>query len=218
MDAVVGLRRESVMTNLLAIIGASGHGKVIADAAVARDGCGVVFFDDAWPGRIGAGPWLVEGRTTDLLGSLDRFDSVIIGIGDNRTRLTKLAEITSAGATVGMILHPNSVVSPYAQIGAGSVVFAGAVINVDAQLGRGVIINTGATVDHDCVLGDGVHISPGANLAGNVTVGEASWVGIGAAVKQGVAIGKNVMVAAGAVVIRDVPDGVTVMGVPARQG
>ena len=206
------------MAKLLAIVGASGHGKVVADAAIARDGCGVVFYDDAWPGRAQVGPWPVEGRTVELLASLDRFDSVVVGIGDNRTRLIKLAEIASMGAAVGTVLHPRSVVSPYAGIGAGSVVFAGAVINVDAELGRGVIINTGATVDHDCVLGDGVHISPGANLAGNVTVGEGSWVGIGAAVKQGVTIGKHVMVAAGAVVIRDVPDGVTVLGVPARPG
>tara|TARA_R110001606_G_scaffold251548_2_gene399515 strand:+ start:3670 stop:4296 length:627 start_codon:yes stop_codon:yes gene_type:complete len=204
------------MTKLLAVVGASGHGKVVADAAIARGWRKVAFYDDAWPELAQVGRWPVEGCTAEMRDHLGRFDSVMVGIGDNRTRLAKLAELETAGAAIGTILHPQSAVSRFAEIGVGGVVFAGAVVNVDARLGRGVIINTGATVDHDCVLADGVHISPGANLAGDVIVGEASWIGIGAAIKQGVTIGRNVMVAAGAIVIRDVPDGTTVMGVPAR--
>jgi hypothetical protein len=34
----------------LAILGASGHGKVVADAAGLAGWDEVVFFDDAWPG------------------------------------------------------------------------------------------------------------------------------------------------------------------------
>lgn len=204
------------MTKLLAVVGASGHGKVVGDAAIARGWRRVAFYDDAWPELTQVGRWPVEGCTAELRDILDKFDSVIVGIGDNRTRLSKLAELEAGGAALGIILHPQSAVSRFAEIGVGTVVFASAVVNVDARLGRGVIVNTGATVDHDCVLGDGVHISPGAHLAGEVTVGEGSWIGIGAVVKQGIRIGKDVMVAAGAVVIQDVPDGATVIGVPAR--
>jgi sugar O-acyltransferase (sialic acid O-acetyltransferase NeuD family) len=205
------------MAGVLAIIGANGHGRSIADCAVAGGWEQVVFFDDAWPDIKESGHWKVQGDTFGFIDRLSEFDSAIIGIGDNKNRVAKFSQLISAGARIDTLIHHGSIVSEYAKIGVGSVVLAGAVINVDAILGQAVIVNTGATIDHDCVLGDGVHISPGANLAGNVTVGEGTWIGIGASVKQEVTIGSNVMVAAGAVVVCDIPDGTTVMGVPARR-
>jgi UDP-perosamine 4-acetyltransferase len=54
-------------------------------------------------------------------------------------------------------------------------------------------------------------------IGGDVTIGDRTFVGLGARVLPGVTLGSDVIVGAGAVVVRDVPDGVTVMGVPARQ-
>jgi len=45
----------------LAILGASGHGKVVADTAECCGWQAVEFFDDAWPQRQGNGAWLVVG-------------------------------------------------------------------------------------------------------------------------------------------------------------
>lgn len=204
------------MTKSLAVVGASGHAKVAADAAIASGWRKIVFFDDRWPELDHVGRWAVDGNTAELARIIGHFDSAIVGLEDNRSRLAKLAELEEQGAALGVIVHPQAVVSRFAEMGLGSLVFAGAVVNVDARLGRGVIVNNGATVYHDCVLGDGVHVSPGAHLAGEVTVGACSWIGIGASVKQGVTIGRDVMVAAGAIVISDIPDNTTVMGVPAR--
>lgn len=205
------------MTKPLAILGASGHGKVVADAALDQGWPSIVFYDDAWPDLSEVGRWRIEGDSVSLLGSLPHFDSVVVGIGRNSIRISKLDELEARQVTLATVLHPHAFVSRFAEVGAGSVVFAGAAINVDSCIGRGAIINTGATVDHDCVLGEGVHISPGAHLAGGVHIGDRSWVGIGAVVKQGVSIGKDVMIGAGAAVIDDIPDGITVMGVPARR-
>jgi acetyltransferase-like isoleucine patch superfamily enzyme len=96
-------------------------------------------------------------------------------------------------------------------------VLAGAVINYGASIASGCIVNTAATVDHDCVLDAGVHVCPGAHLAGCVLIGARTWFGIGAVAKQSVRIGADVTVGAGAVVVGDVRDGVTVVGVPARE-
>lgn len=204
------------MTKSLAVVGCSDHGKVVADAAIERGWRKIAFYDDAWPGLAQVGRWTVEGGTAELKEILNRFDSVIVGIEENRPRLAKLAELEAQGAALCIVVHPGAMVSHFADVGLGTVVFAAAVVNVDAQLGRGVIVHTGATVGRDCVLEDGVHIGPGAHLAGGVKVGAGSLVGIGATVRGGVNIGQDALVAAGAVVIRDVPDGVTVMGVPAR--
>ena len=196
----------------LAVLGASGHGAVVADAALASGWDAVSFFDDGFPSVSAIGPWRVEGLTADLLSG--RWDGVVVAIGDNRTRLEKLGQL--AGAPIVSVTHPAAVISPLAVIGRGSVVFAGVVINPLARLGEGCIVNTSSSIDHDCVLGDGVHVSPGAHLGGLVRVGAGTWIGLGAAVRHGITIGANVMVGAGAVVVADVPDGQVVTGVPAK--
>jgi len=200
----------------LAILGASGHGKVVADTAESCGWSSISFFDDAWPDVKLNGVWSVVGNTQSLLDQLADFDGVVVAIGNNRIRYEKMLQLESAGALLVPLIHPSAVVSKYASIGKASVVFAGCVVNVGCRVGKGCILNTACTVDHDAVLGDAVHISPGAHLAGGVTVGDRSWVGIGASVRQMIAIGSDVMIGAGAAVVAHVPDGETVVGVPAR--
>lgn len=199
----------------LALLGASGHGKVVADAALAGGWEAVDLFDDAWPQCHQNGPWSVVGDSAALMARLKEFQGVVVSIGDCTVRWNKHQALKLSGARLVNIVHPAAVVSQYATLGVGTVVMAGAVVNTDAVVGQAGIINTGATVDHDCRLGDAVHICPGAHLSGHVQVGHGSWVGVGAAVKQGMILGERVMVGAGAVVVQPVPNGLTVVGNPA---
>ncbi len=205
------------MNNTLAILGAGGHGKVVADAALLNsEWSDVVFFDDNYHNIVSSnGRWAVSGTGNDLFDNHHQFSGVVVAIGDNRLRLVKTLELKETGANVVSVIHPKTVVSPYASIAIGSVVFAGAIINIGARVGRACIVNTGSVIEHDCNLDDGVHLSPNAALAGETRVGECSWVGIGAVTKQLTVIGSGVVVGAGAVVITSVPDNVTVIGNPA---
>jgi len=200
----------------LAILGASGHGKVVADCAELCGWESVSFFDDVWPGKQSNGAWSVIGSTECLLTRLDDFEGIFVAIGNNGVRETKLRPLFNEGVTPPVLVHPSAVVSRYAVIGAGSVLLAGAVVNAGCRIGMGAIINTGASVDHDCSLGDAVHVSPGAHLAGEVCLGDRSWMGIGSSVRQMVKIGCDVMVGAGAAVVADIPDACLAIGVPAR--
>lgn len=206
----------------LAILGASGHGKVVAEIAELNGFTDVVFFDDAWTGNSGEKkrspdfPWDVVGNTESLLSIHEEFDACVVGIGHNETRFQKQALLKKAGAGFTRLIHPSAAVSGYAKLGEGTVVMANVVINPFAKVGDACIVNSGATVDHDCILGDAVHVSPGANLGGGVEVGCLSWIGIGGCVRQYLKIGSRVMVGGGAVVVKDVPDHQTVVGVPAR--
>ncbi|ROM90400.1 acetyltransferase [Pseudomonas brassicacearum] len=200
----------------LAILGAGGHGKVVADTA---ECCGwehVDFFADGWPAQVTNGSWSVVGDTSLLIEQLSHYDGVVVAIGQNSIRKAKLDELAQIGAPLVSLVHPAATVSRRASIGLGSVVFAGVVVNADAVIGPGAILNTGCSVDHDCVLGECVHVSPGARLAGGVRVGNLSWIGIGASVRQLIRIGAGVTVGAGAVAVSDVEDSVTVLGVPAK--
>jgi sugar O-acyltransferase (sialic acid O-acetyltransferase NeuD family) len=200
----------------MAILGASGHGKVVAEIAELNGWEGIVFFDDAYPNIKQNGVWPVRGTTKDLIAAADEYSTVIVAIGDNQIRLQKSKFLLSEGLKLGSLIHPKAQVSKYAKIKEGTVVMAGAVINPFATVGMCSIINTSCSIDHDCVIGNGVHISPGAHLAGGVEVGDLSWLGIGSTVKQSIKIGCSATVAAGAVVVNDVPDGVVVKGVPAK--
>lgn len=200
----------------LAILGASGHGKVLADCAELGGWDTVRFFDDAWPQQQVNRHWPILGKTADLLQQVANFDGIVVAIGNNAIRAEKLKLLSDAGAVLPVICHPSASVSRYASLGPGSVVFASAVVNADCSVGVGAIINTGATVDHDCRLADAVHISPGAHLAGGVSVGARSWIGIGSCVRQQVRIGEGVVIGAGAAVVADVADASIVAGVPAR--
>ncbi|EAT16124.1 acetyltransferase [Desulfuromonas acetoxidans] len=202
--------------NRLAILGASGHGKVIADIA---ECCGwqvIDFFDDAWPDVACIGSWNVVGVTNTLISKLHEYTGVVVAIGNNKIRNRKMFQLKELKAPLVSLVHPSATVSRYTVIGSGSVLMAGVVVNAGTTIGDGAILNTCCSVDHDCILGDGVHVSPGAHLAGNVCLGDASWVGIGASVRQGITLGANVTVGAGATVVSDFPDDVIVTGVPAR--
>lgn len=199
----------------LAILGASGHGKVIADIAECCYWSEVVFFDDAWPSISANGKWAVAGNSETLAGRLKDFSGIIVAIGNNSIRAKKLKWLSSLSAPLVNIIHPSAAISSHAELGLGCAVMPGAVVNVSTSIGDGAILNTGSSVDHDCVIGSCVHISPGARLAGGVHVGDQSWIGIGASVKQLVIIGHNVTVGAGAAVVSNLPNGITAMGIPA---
>lgn len=203
----------SARTDSVVVYGAGGHGRVVADVALAQGLEVLGFIDDQKaPGTEMDGLRVLGGRD-ELVASGHR---VALGIGDNEARERIAVWLDARGVPLVTVIHPSAVISRWASVGAGTVVFPGAVINTGAAIGRGAIVNTGAVIEHDCVLGDFAHISPNATLAGGVRVGCSAHVGAGACVLPGRTIGDRAIVGAGAVVNRDVPANTVVAGVPAR--
>jgi len=195
----------------LTIIGASGHGKVVADIA---QKCGydeIEFLDDD-EARRHCGKWAVTG-TTDKTGEIENDLFIAVGNAAVREKLTRLCR----DKRMATLIHPSAVVAEDVQIGAGTVVMAGAVINPGARIGRGCIINTCSSIDHDDILEDYVHAAVGCHLAGTVHIGKATWIGAGAVVINNVSVCENCMIGAGAVVIRSIEVSGTYAGVPAER-
>ena len=195
----------------LAIIGASGHGKVVADIARKNGYKEIVFLDDD-ESIHECGGYQVKGKSSEA-GTIDA--DIIVGIGNAGIR--KRIKKKKKKKKLATLIHPDAVIAEDVAIGAGTVVMAGAVINPGVRIGKGCIINTCSSVDHDCVVGDYVHISVGSHLCGTVSVGDGTWIGAGATVSNNVSICSDSMIGAGAVVVKDIDSAGTYMGVPARK-
>lgn len=199
--------------NSLIIVGASGHGKVVADIARRNGYSDIAFLDDA--------PGLMQVSSYQVLGAVPQFEEYlqsdfVVAIGNAAIRRRIQDELTHAGAKFVTLIHPSAIITEDVVIGAGSVVMAGAVINPSARIGRGCIVNTSASIDHDCIVGNFAHVSVGAHLAGTVSVGDGTWVGIGSVVSNNISICSDCMIGAGAVVVKDIQKPGTYIGVPAR--
>ncbi len=195
----------------LAIIGASGHGKVVADIARKNGYSEIVFLDDD-ESIHECGGYSVIGKSSEA-GTIDA--GVIVGIGNAGVR--KQIQESIPDEKLLTLIHPDAVIAEDVAIGEGTVVMAGAVINPGARIGKGCIINTCSSVDHDCVVGDYVHISVGAHVAGTVNIGSHTWIGAGVTVINNVNISGGCMIGAGAVVIRDICESGTYAGAPAKR-
>ncbi|MDQ6981929.1 MAG: acetyltransferase [Mariprofundus sp.] len=203
--------------NQLLILGAGGHGKVMAETAEAKGVWNKIgLLDDRHAVLDGSLRWPVLEKIEKAARFVSEYSHATVAVGDFRKRLEWLDMLASLGFSIPTLIHPKAWVSPSASLAEGCVVMANATVQADATLGRGCIVNTGASVDHDCSIGDGVHICPGVSLGGDVIVGYGSWLGIGSSVIQGIHIGGHATVGAGAAVISDVSDCLTVVGVPAR--
>lgn len=203
------------MKDKLIIIGASGHGKVVADIAVKLDKWKKILFaddDDKIKECIG---FEVLGKIGDVLKYKMEAD-FFIAIGNNGKREKIQEKLIQEGLIVSTLIHPSAIIGKDVEIDIGTVVMAGVVINSSSKIGKGCIINTSVSIDHDNEIGDYVHISPGANLAGTVKIGKRTWIGIGSVISNNVSISSDCILGAGSVVIKDLPPNCTAVGSPAR--
>ncbi len=201
----------------LAIIGAKGHGKVIADTALESGRWDTLsFFDDAVQELQTVGEWPVAGSVADLVNNPGQFDAAVVAIGDGLSRQRISQQLKDGGIALTTLVHPSATVSRYADIAAGSVILPGAIVNAYAVLDEGCIVNSGAVVEHDCRLGRYVHICPQSALAGEVVVGDRSWIGLGAVVKQGISINADVLLGVGTVVVKNIVASGVYVGNPCR--
>ena len=198
------------------IIGYSGHGLVVAEAAK-LSGLNLLHYSDLELKK--KNPYNLS-----YLGNEGNHDfkhwkknmNFILGIGDNATRNSCGKRVLSKNCTLINVTHPSAIISKNTKLGIGNFFSGRCIINPMSTIGDFCIINTSSIVEHDCIIKDAVHIAPGAILLGNVIIGEGSFIGANSVIKEGVKIGKNVVVGAGSVILKDVEDGITIVGNPGR--
>lgn len=137
-------------------------------------------------------------------------------VGDGGRRLAYADRVERLGGGLATLVHPSNRISPYATIGAGSILLGKSVVNPNAALGRCVLIDWDCTIGHDDRLDDGVFVAPGCHLGGRVVCEPEVFLGLGAVVVPDVTIGARSVVGAGATVTRSLPADVVALGNPAK--
>lgn len=192
------------------IIGAGGHGKVIADIITACGDKVIGFLDDNVEGNYYGNN--IIGNISDVPKFMD--SEFVIAVGDNDIR-ENIAEKNKVKWYTA--IHPTAIISPTVKIGEGTVVMANSVINASSTIGKHCIINTAAVVEHDNYIGNYSHISPNAILAGTVILGRKVHIGASAVLINNINVSDNIIIGAGAVVVKNIDTAGTYVGTPVRK-
>lgn len=210
-------RWSDKLTKTLYILGAGGHGKVVADAAKKmKQWQEIYFLDDNLVGQK-----LLEILVKDKLSNAKQYiqenPEYIVAIGDNYSRREVQQNLVELGCKLATIIHPFSNIGDGVEIGEGTVILSGVVINPSSIIGKGCILNTSTSVDHDSNIKDYVHLSPGVRIAGNVTIGTNTWLGINSTVINNVKIVDNCVVGANSLIREEILETGTYVGNPIRR-
>lgn len=179
----------------LLILGAGGHGKAVAEAALlSGHWSDVAFVDDRWPALLAVSGLPIVANVAGLNEISGTAAGAIAAVGNNVLREQWHKTILNAGLPLVTVIHPSAIVSGSARIGLGTAIMALAVAGVDACIGEGAVINAHATLDHDATMGDFAHLGVGVHIAGGVQIGARAWL------QAGVAAGYRVVVPDGRIV------------------
>lgn len=202
------------------IVGAGGHGEVVADILFKMWTRGL---DIELEGFLDDDENLLGKRIMGLrvLGPVKAVneiahDAIIVAVGENAIRKRFFEVLQAAGENFMTAIHPSAILAPDVVVEDGAMICAGAVVNPGSMIRANTILNTSSTVDHHDIIGPHAHVAPGVNLGCEVRVEEGALVGIGSTVLPRTAIGAWSTVGAGAAVTKNIPANELWLGVPAR--
>lgn len=201
------------MKKALLIIGAGGHGSVVADVAKLQGYSSIFYLDDK---KNSQEDNRIIGTCRDVNKYLKDYD-VFVAFGNNDLRKYWITYLKNHHASLATLIHPSAILGSNVRVKEGTIIMANAVIQANTAIEEGCIINTAATIDHDCNVQKFTHICPGVHIAGGVVIKESCWIGIGSSIIQQICIENDITVGAGAVVIQNLIEKGTYIGVPAKK-
>lgn len=204
----------------LLIYGAGGLGREIYDLAQrCNDGRWkqILFLDDSCESRhpfygtevLSLNEALSDYTLSDLEG--------IVAVGEPAVREKLYVRLRQLGVAIATLIDKTALISPYAAIGAGSVITEFVTLHSGVKIGENCLVQPYSDLGHDIVLEDHVVLSPFCAPGGKSYFGTRTFVGMQATILDELTVGRDAIISMGSVVFRDVPAGATVMGNPARE-
>ncbi|WP_223634642.1 acetyltransferase [Planococcus sp. 4-30] len=198
------------------LIGDSGHGKVITDIVKSNGDDVVAKLDDKYS-EIFIEDGCLYGPLSHVKELIEeKRAKVIVSIGSNPIRRKVVERLNLLDKQYATCIHKQTIISPSAKIGLGSVIMPGAIVNADAHIGIHSIVNSNSVIEHECIIEDFAHLSPGSIMAGGVELCEGVHIGAGATIIPLKKVGQWSVIGAGSVVIADIKEFSTAVGIPAK--
>lgn len=181
-------RREINIKKLL-IVGAGGLGRCCLD--IARELYDhIAFLDDGLVNKM-INDCKVIGSIDDMKLYYHEYKDIVIAIGNNKLRKQMIDKAEMIGYNLVSLLSKNSIVSNYASIGKGTVVFPNAVIEANAVIGKSCVITANTTVNHDTIIEDYCLINSSTIIRPDTLIGSYSRIGSNCTVTFGTKIKAN---------------------------
>ncbi|MBQ3014425.1 MAG: acetyltransferase [Clostridia bacterium] len=177
--------------------------------------------------------WEIAGFLDDDLHALDGYacDYSVIGtikdwqpkedeefalaLGSPSLKRKIVAQMKEKGAKFATVVHPTAMLSEFATVGEGLIMFPNSKISCDSRVGDFVTLLS-TLIGHDTVIGDYTVISGGCNVVRNVTIGNDVFLAAGVCIAQDVTVGDGAYLGLGSVILKDVKPGAKMFGNPAR--
>ena len=177
--------------------------------------------------------WEIAGFLDDDLHALDGYacDYPVIGtikdwqpkedeefalaLGSPALKRKIVAQMKEKGAKFATVVHPTAMLSEFATVGEGLIMFPNSKISCDSRVGDFVTLLS-TLIGHDTVIGDYTVISGGCNVVRNVTIGNDVFLAAGVCIAQDVTVGDGAYLGLGSVILKDVKPGAKMFGNPAR--
>lgn len=161
--------------------------------------------------------YTVIGTDDDFVSYKDKASFVItVGhIKNSFLRRKIYNKIKDAGGKVETIIAKDAYVSPYANIGEGSLIMHKSMLSADVKIGVCTIINSLVNVSHDTKIGDFCHVSTCASVNGACEIGDDTFIGSQTAVNQGIKIAGGI-IASQSLVNKDIEEKGIYVGCPAK--
>ena len=173
-------------------------------------------------GFIDDNPHALDGYDCDysVIGSIKEWqpkedEEFALAFGSPELKRKIVDILKKKGAKFATIIHPTAMLSEFANVGEGLVMFPYSKISCNTTVGDFVTLLS-TPIGHDTIIGDYTVISGGCNIVRNVKIGNNVFLAAGVCIAQDVTIGDDAYLGLGSVVLKDVPEGATVFGNPAR--
>lgn len=164
------------MIKKLLIIGVGGHGRCCLDIARETEEYNEIYFlDDNGVGTTVNGAEII-GNIESICEYPKEYD-VFVAVGNNTLRKELICRVESLGHNVISLISQKSIVSKYATIECGSVIFPGAVVEANAVIGKGCIVTSNATVNHDAIMEEFSLVNSNTVVRPNAIIGNLAKIG-----------------------------------------
>ncbi len=129
-----------------------------------------------------------------------------IGYADMTGRRAALERVLDAGYRLASVVHPQAMIEPGVEIGAGSIVLAGAILDQGVSIGEACYVDIGVRLGADTKIGRGNWLSSGTSTGSRVRIGDDCFFGMDCTITTDVQIGSENFVNAKSLVARDLGD------------